>query len=342
MTAERSRQAALEPTDRLQLYLDRVGLADQSPTVVQLAGDASDRRYFRVSAPNGPALVIAVYAEPIDYSALPFVNVAELLGRMPVPIPAILGHEADLGVLVLEDLGDVTVQAHLQAAPAESHTVLYRQAVSVIEVLQRRGQALASPAYRPYGLAFDVEKLTGELDFFLEHFLEAYCGAAISPDARSAMRQELQHLAEELAAEPRVFCHRDYHSRNLMLHRGQLYLLDFQDARMGPCTYDLASLLKDSYVELSEQTVEELMAYFLEITRSTVRVTEFRQRFDVMCLQRNLKALGTFGSQVTIRQNDFYVQYIPRTLRYVRENLQRHARFDRLHNLLVTHLADLR
>ena len=342
MTAERSRQAAREPTDRLKLYLDRVGLADRSPTVVQLAGDASDRHYFRVSAPNGPTLVIAVYAEPIDYSALPFVNVAELLGRMPVPIPAILGHEADLGVLVLEDLGDVTVQAHLQAAPAESHTALYRQAVSVIEVLQRRGQALASPEYRPYGLAFDVEKLTGELDFFLEHFLEAYCGAAISPDARSAIRQELQYLAEELAAEPRVFCHRDYHSRNLMLHREQLYLLDFQDARMGPCTYDLASLLRDSYVELSEQTVEESMAYFLEITRSTVRATEFRQRFDVMCLQRNLKALGTFGSQVTIRQNDVYVQYIPRTLRYVRENLQRHARFDRLHDLLATHLAELR
>ena len=342
MTTERSHQATREPRHRLQLYLDRVGLADRSPTVVPLAGDASDRHYFRVSPAQGPPLVIAVYAGPIDYSALPFVNVAELLSRMPVPIPAILDHEAALGVLVLEDLGNVTVQAHLQAVPAESHTALYRQAVSVIEVLQRRGRTLASPAYLPYGLALDVTKLTWELDFFLEYFLEAYRKAVISPDTRRAMRHEFQNLAEELAAEPRVLCHRDYHSRNLMLHQGCLYLLDFQDARMGPCTYDLGSLLRDSYVELSEQTVEELIAYFLELTHSTVRATEFRQRFDAMCLQRNLKALGTFGSQVTISQNDVYVQYMPRTLGYVRENLRRYSRFDRLYDLLATHLPELR
>ena len=125
-----------------------------------------------------------------------------------------------------------------------------------------------------------------------------------------------------LASEPRVLCHRDYHSRNLMLHEGQLYIIDFQDARMGPDTYDLVSLLRDSYVDLPEQTVGELIAYFLALKGSRDTEQEFRPRFHLMALQRNLKALGTFGYQTTARRNPVYIQYIPRTLRYVRDNLE--------------------
>ena len=342
MTAERLRDADRDRSDRIQRYLQRVGVTDPSAVVIPLADEASDRLYFRVVPPNGSSFVLAVYTGPIDYTTLPFVNVAQLFGQIGVPIPATLGHEADLGILALEDLGDVTVQAHVEAAPADSHTAIYRRAVGLIDLLQRRGQALASSAYLPYGLAFDVEKLTWELKFFLEHFLAAYRGAEISPGARRAICQEFRDLTEELAAEPRVLCHRDYHSRNLMLHQDRLYVLDFQDAQMGPCTYDLASLLKDSYVELKQQTVEELIAYFLELTRSHVSQTDFQRRFDMMCLQRTLKALGTFGYQATVRRNDLYVQYMPRTLRYVGEHLRRDARFGRLHELLATHLVELR
>ena len=122
-----------------------------------------------------------------------------------------------------------------------------------------------------------------------------------------------------------MLCHRDYHSRNLMLHDEQLYIIDFQDARMGPDTYDLVSLLRDSYVDLPEQTVSELIAYFLALKGDDGQEAAFRDRFDVMALQRNLKALGTFGYQTTARRNPVYIQYIPRTLRYVRDNLGRHA-----------------
>ena len=90
-------------------------------------------------------------------------------------------------------------------------------------------------------MAFDVEKLTWEMDFFLKHFLESYRGAEITPAERTALRQELGLIVEELAAEPRVLCHRDYHSRNLMLKEGRLYIIDFQDARLGPDTYDLVA-----------------------------------------------------------------------------------------------------
>jgi len=132
-----------------------------------------------------------------------------------------------------------------------------------------------------------------------------------------------------------------------MLHDGQLYIIDFQDARMGPNTYDLASLLRDSYVNLTEETVDELIGYFLSPDPSapppaTAARQEFRRRFDVMALQRNLKALGTFGYQAAARQNPVYLQYIPRTLRYVRANLLKHARFSRIQEILSAYIEELR
>jgi len=328
--------------DRVVTYLDRSGLAARGARVVPLTGDASDRRYFRVLLPGETSIVLAVHAGPFTLDRLPFVNVARLLDRMPVPVPAILGAEGDLGVIALEDLGDVTLQAHLGVAPRGDHLALYRQAVGHVATLQRRGEELASPEYVPYGIAFDVEKLTWEMDFFLKHFLEAYRGAALTVAERAALREELGRVVEELAAEPRVLCHRDYHSRNLMLHREQLYVIDFQDARMGPDTYDLVSLLRDSYVDLSESNADDLVAYFLALRGRAGAEREFRVRFDLMAVQRNLKALGTFGYQTTARRNPVYIQYIPRTLRYVRDNLERHPRHARLRELLARHLDEMR
>ncbi len=324
-----------EARAKINGYLERSGLAARSPRVVPLTGDASDRRYFRVLTPEAPSIVLSLYGSGFDYETLPFVNVARLFSQMPVPIPALLGHAADLGVLAQEDLGDVTLQAHLGAAPATEHAALYRQAVGLIAMLQRRGAELASPEYLPYGVAFDVEKLTWELDFFIKHFIEAYRGVVIPAADREELRHEFSGMIETLANEPRVLCHRDYHSRNLMLHDGQLYIIDFQDARMGPDTYDLVSLLRDSYVDLPEETVNELLAYFLALTGATGKAGEFRRRFDVMALQRNLKALGTFGYQTTARRNPVYIQYIPRTLRYVRNNLDHLPHLGRIRELLA-------
>jgi aminoglycoside/choline kinase family phosphotransferase len=146
----------------------------------------------------------------------------------------------------------------------------------------------------------------------------------------------------ELAAEPRVLCHRDYHSRNLMLRDDTLRIIDFQDARLGPDTYDLVSLLRDSYVDLPWPVVDDLIAYFLALQGRAAESAEFRRRFDLMALQRNLKALGTFGHQTTARANPVYIQYMPRTLNYVRENLRRYPRFGRLAELLSAHLPELK
>jgi aminoglycoside/choline kinase family phosphotransferase len=310
--------------------------------VVPLTGDASDRRYYRILIPDSPSIVLSLYASAFDIDTLPFVNVARLLAKMPVPIPAVLGHAGDLGVIALQDLGDVTLQAHLGAATPAEHAALYRQAVAIIATLQRRGAELESKEFIPYGVAFDVEKLTWELDFFIKHFIEAYRGVVIPPDMRHELRQEFAGIIQTLASEPRVLCHRDYHSRNLMLNDGQLYAIDFQDARMGPDTYDLVSLLRDSYVDLTDRTVDELIAYFLALRGHTGDPREFRSRFDLMALQRNLKALGTFGYQTTARRNPVYIQYIPRTLRYVRQNLEQMTQFGRMREILATLVEEFR
>ena len=343
-----SKKTAALP-DRVESYLTRSGLATKS-SVLPLTGDASDRKYFRVLKRGGKSIVIALHADAFDPETLPFLRVAELLLSMPLPVPAILDRAPDLGILALEDLGDVTLQAHLGAAPTAEHRRLYREAVALIELLQRRGAELSSSDAPPYRIAFDVEKLTWELDFFKKYFLEAYRGAAISEPTLAALTEEWRTLAEELASEPRVLCHRDYHSRNLMLHDGRLYIIDFQDARLGPDTYDLVSLLRDSYVDLREPVVEELVAYFIALKRPSgtpdeawqAWETDFRRRFDVMALQRNLKALGTFGYQTSIRQNPVYIQYIPRTLRHVQQNLTHHERFARMHDILAEFIPELR
>jgi N-acetylmuramate 1-kinase len=340
MTTEKI--ALADPRQRIDAYLLQSGLATRAPRVVPLTGDASDRRYFRIMLQDSSSIVLSLYAAPFDFETLSFVNVSRLLSRMPVPIPTLLGHADDLGVLAQEDLGDVTLQAHLGAATPTEHAALYRQAVSLIATMQKRGAELASNEYLPYGIAFDVEKLTWELDFFTRHFIEAYRGVTIPAASRGALKEEFDSLIQVLASEPRVLCHRDYHSRNLMLHQGQLYIIDFQDARMGPDTYDLVSLLRDSYVDLPPQTVGELMAYFLALKGSRDTEQEFRPRFDLMALQRNLKALGTFGYQTTARRNPVYIQYIPRTLRYVRDNLEHLPRFGRLRELLSAHVEEFR
>ena len=253
--------------ERVEEYLGRSGQRARGVRVVPLTGDASDRRYFRLIAPEGQTMVLAAYPAAFDDS-LPFLNVTRLLDQMPVPVPDILDEAPDLGLLLLEDLGDVTLQAHLGLASSEEHGKLYREAVRLIAALQHRGAQLASDVYLPYGIAFDEAKLGWEMEFFLKHYLLGYRGVELDEGTLTAIRIELRLLVERLAAEPRVLCHRDYHSRNLMLHKQRLYLIDYQDARLGPDTYDLASLLRDSYVDLSDSTVNWLLAYFLALTRS--------------------------------------------------------------------------
>jgi aminoglycoside/choline kinase family phosphotransferase len=337
-----------DPTqDRIAQYLEQQHLAPHVTKVLSLTGDASDRRYFRVLLHGGESIVLALHIGPIQFEKMPFVSVSRLMSAVPLPVPRILHHSNALGVIGLQDLGDVTLQAHLGAATPDEHDALYRQAVSFIARLQQRGHELAADDYPPYQVAFDTDKLSWEFEFFYKYFLKAYRGVSPSVAEQTALSKEWSAIVEELASEPRVLCHRDYHSRNLMLKGGELFIIDFQDARMGPDTYDLVSLLRDSYVDLTSRQVDELIAYFLALTHGAAGVTpadaaEFRRRFDLMALQRNFKALGTFGYQTVTRDNSVYIQYMPRTLNYVRVNLSKYPRFARLQELLAPLIEELR
>ncbi|HXE79614.1 MAG TPA: hypothetical protein VNK41_02600, partial [Vicinamibacterales bacterium] len=161
-TRDRRREAVLQ-RERLYTYLQRSGLERQTVTIVPLTGDASDRRYYRLLRRQAPSVVLALHPEPFDHRTLPFVQVAALFREMALPVPEILGHEDDLGLLVLQDLGDVTLQAYLGEIPRAQHEGLYRRALTFVEILQRRGAELASSDRLPYKIAFDVEKLTWEL-----------------------------------------------------------------------------------------------------------------------------------------------------------------------------------
>ncbi len=327
--------------ERINRYLATAGLAGLEPLIVPLTPDASDRRYFRVLRHAAEPIVLAVHTGPIDFAGMPFASVAQLLTRMNIPAPRVLGYSDTLGVIAQEDLGDVTLQAHLGADSVSRHAALYHEAMALIHQLQVRGRTFANDGFVPYTLAFDVEKLTFELIFFQQHFLEGHRRVSLSPAERDALAAEWSAIVEELASEPRVLCHRDYHSRNLMVHGGRLVMIDFQDARMGPDTYDLASLLRDSYVQISGEELDRFIAHFTAIAGIT-DTAEYRRRFDLMAVQRNIKALGTFGFQASARGNAGYTQYVPRTLAHVRDNLSRHARFGRLQALLGAHVEELR
>lgn len=312
--------------------------------VTPLTPDASDRRYFRVEAGGVASIVLAVHPGAIVYDEMPFADAHALLAAMPVPVPAVLGHSDALGIIALGDLGDVTLQAHLRGVDDAERRQKYEEAVGLIVTLQARGRELAASNRLPYRLAFDVERLLFELRFFAEHFLEGWRQARLTAADRETLEHEFLAVATELAAEPRVVCHRDYHSRNLMVLRGTLYLIDYQDARMGPDTYDLASLLRDSYVDLPEPLVDALIDVFMAATRTDVSSAAraaFVRRFDLMSVQRNLKALGTFGFQAARKGNQGYVADMPRTLAHIRRNLARYPRFNALRRALAAHIDEL-
>ena len=325
--------------ERVRHYLQRAGAQSDFRTH-ELPGDASTRTYVRITNQTGSSRMLLVHQAPFDPDVLPFLNVAKLLHHMGVRVPDVIRCEGDLGIVELQDLGDTTLQTFLDEATPGERTACYVEAVATIDRMQRRGRDLASTRYAPFGLAFDVEKLTWELEFFTDHFLISARGAPVSAEERAALRKEFLMLSTEIAAEPRVFCHRDYHSRNLMRCDGHLYVIDFQDARMGPDTYDLVSLLRDCYVDHPANFVDQMIDEYLHLA-SAADHADFRRRFDVMSVQRHLKALGTFGYQATVFESTRYRDDVPRTLNYVRQVFDAHARFDRLHALLAVHVPEL-
>ena len=336
-----SGDTAAGPLDeRVAEYLRRADLASTATRVEPLHGDASSRAYVRVTPPEGPPVVLAVHPEPFAPDSLPQTVVGTLFRRLGIPIPAVLDEAADLGILAVEDLGDDTLQSWMEGGAGRDPAPLYRQAIGYIATLQTRGASFRTEGAPPFRLAFDAAKLTWELDFFRSEFLEAHRRVRLTPAEAGALGAELAAVAAELAAEPRVLCHRDYHCRNLMVRDDRLVVIDFQDARLGPGTYDLVSLLRDCYVELPDDLTASLTRQFLDAAPAQ-RTADFEARFDLMSVQRHLKALGTFGHQIARLGRGHFAEPVPRTLAYLRRTLRGRPRFDRLREILIPHVPEL-
>ncbi len=311
--------------------------------MVPLSGDASTRRYYRLIGPEGTQ-ILSLHLEPFDAPHLPFIVIRNLMAGWGIPVPRILTEDGPRGILVLEDLGDLTLQEALRGASARQREEFYRTAVDQIVTLQRQSSQAAQGPQRAacFQVAFDIEKLAWELHYFLKHFLEGHRGANLSVEDRSVLAESFHRLSEEIASWPRVLCHRDYHSRNLMVHGDRLVWIDFQDARMGPATYDLVSLLRDSYVDVEDEFAEERAEEFRQKALPGEHREIFGRRFDLMSVQRNLKALGTFGYQASVKGNRVYLPYIPRTLASARRNLSRYPELGPLWRVLANHIKELR
>ena len=311
--------------------------------ITPITPDASTRRYYRVPWRNGSA-VVALYPEPFDPANQSFLDVSEVFAAADLPIPRVLAQDPARGIIVQEDLGDRQLRDALVAADAGARAKLLDDAIGIIARIQdATGIAVARNSIASR-LAFDEEKLTWELNYFAQHYFVSLRGRAI-PEEES-LRAELSQVARELAARPRVLCHRDFHSANIIVDPDErLRVIDYQDARMGPATYDLVSIVLDRcHKPPAAAEVNARRETFIEERRRiglpTIDREEFEAEFHLMSVQRCLKAAGTFSYQTAVNNRGaFYGEFIRPMLEITYAAAGKLDRFPVLRRALATELA---
>ncbi|MGK5084902.1 phosphotransferase [Bdellovibrionota bacterium FG-1] len=317
-------------------------------SITKLPGDASTRCYYRIK--SGEKTFIAMRME--EFSAqnthLPFLVIQKHLASAGIDVPAVLDIDASRGFILLEDLGDVTLLRQLQEvsnSDVERH--LYERVLDQLVILQVKASPPCKPAHiEAYQLKFDHEKLMWEVNFCLEHFYDTYLKREIKERDRKIIQEGFGEICTLLANEPTVLTHRDFHSRNIMVtldeqgsfDKPRLVMIDFQDARMGPPQYDLASLLKDSYYQLEEEQIQRLLNYYIArreaLNGEGIDKERFQMIFDLMAVQRNFKAIGSFASFLNRRGNATYLKYIGNTFENIRRTLLKYPRYSQLREVL--------
>ena len=326
-----------------------------------LVGDASNRRYFRIELIGGVArsVILMQLAEPEVFkqseeavsgathqvAELPFLNILSHLSKAGVSVPRLYHYDQSAGLLYLEDFGDLTLAEACREASAADLNARYTQAVDALVQMQSKASAPADQNCLAFHRSFDVPLLMWEFDHFLEYGIVVRQGKPMCADDYLPIKGEFGNIAELLAGQPRVFVHRDYHSRNLMVDGGRLGVIDFQDALMGPATYDLASLLRDAYIELDEALIDRLIDRYLDGLATQLHVwtnrEAFRRLFDLTSIQRNLKAAGRFVYIDRVKGNPKFLADIPRVLNYVKRNLKKYPELDRLRTHLTPYVPEL-
>ncbi|MDT9546451.1 MAG: phosphotransferase [Chlorobium sp.] len=285
--------------DTIRILSERAGLAPVSITPVQ--GDASGRRYFRVFLQESSLIGChdPAFASLPPREVYPFLHIRQMLSAQGIRVPAVIAGDAQSGTLLLEDCGDLLLQDAAGNLPPDSVADLYRTSVDTMLLIQSlKGERNTLP----FSLAFDKEKLMFEFDFFIEHALLDYFSGVFNPLQAGALRREFETIADLLVLPDRfVPNHRDYHSRNILIHHGTPVIIDFQDARMGLAQYDAVSLLRDSYIRIDNALRDELTLRhhqgLIERGLSREGYDEYLYYFDISSFQRSIKAIGTFCFQ---------------------------------------------
>jgi aminoglycoside/choline kinase family phosphotransferase len=246
-------------------------------------------------------------------NCIPFIDIAGRLLAANINVPRIIEKDLSQGFLLLSDLGD---KQYLDALTEESVDGLYQAAMQELVLLQQQAETKNLPAY-------DEKLLLQEMDLFRHWLLQEHMGLDLTVETQAMLDEVFKLLVNEALSQPRVFVHRDYHSRNLMLNGTggeNPGVLDFQDAVEGPFTYDLVSLLKDCYIKWPDQQIRDWANnYFAEIAEEypDIDATRFMRWFDLMGVQRHLKASGIFARLYHRDGKIAYLTDIPRTLSYI-------------------------
>jgi hypothetical protein len=317
---------------QLKQWLAGLSAPSALPDSVRPASsDASFRRYFRVDGAGG-ATYIAMDAPPPHEDVRPFIHVAELFAQTGVSVPRILAQDVENGFLLLSDLGSTT---YLQQLNPDTAHKLYLDAIDALIMIQAHSKHGPLPEY-------DRALLLREMMLFPEWYVGKHLGATLSDAQQKQLEQVFEVLLANNLAQPQVYVHRDYHSRNLMiLDKGNPGILDFQDAVYGPITYDLVSLLRDAYIQWDEEMVLDwAIRYWERAKRAGLPVNPdidaFYRDFEFMGLQRHLKVLGIFARLYHRDGKDGYLKDLPLVMEYTRKAAARYKELAPLIRLLDT------
>lgn len=349
----------------LQSILNSITRVDiKEIETLRLPGDASNRTYYRISWKSASPLksmILMVLAEPEGFKGseeavtgtpssiteLPFINIHRHLESCRIRVPKIFHYDSKTGWILLEDLGDAMLADVIAQHPLDSKPVcdLYQKAIDTLIHIQRFATHPSETPTLAHCRAFDQPLFVWEFDHFIEYGIEK-SGVSIPKKDKAVIRAAFSDIALRLATLPQRFTHRDYHSRNLMVQSDAICVIDFQDALMGPREYDLASLLRDSYIDLPESTVDQLISYYIarweEQTSEKINQERFREVFDLISIQRNLKAAGRFIYIDQVKKNPKFLPYVPTTLCKVKRNLEKDKRLKPLQALLSKYVKELR
>ncbi len=325
-----SKNSDLDRKQLLQHWLGTLSGYRFSATTPASA-DASFRRYFRTRDENSGCSFIIMDAPPEQEDCEPFIRVTQILRSAGVNAPEILAENTEQGFLLLTDLGDQPYLNHLNDRHAET---LYSDAITALVRMQNiKDDALSElPLY-------DAPRLRDEMQLFEDWYLNRHLGVQLDAQHSASLDAMFELLIASALEQPQVFVHRDYHSRNLMLTaHDNPGVIDYQDAVIGPCSYDLVSLLKDCYIEWPREKIEHwLHDYFLKSRvahQYELQLPQFIRWFDFMGVQRHLKVLGIFAR---LNYRDGKAQYLydlPLTLKYVLDTCARYEELAPLQQLL--------